>query len=169
MEYAPSCIPDRRARIRPPLQSFLLAPPNCIARHARSGSQECETANCTTTRALEPSLCGRDAVYHLLQILHAISYRASNRPSDATTAAALPRVPRESSSDAARWPGPARVGGRFRVRGPPTDRSLSRLGRAPGDSLCLFTRIKTPPATSAQSVVRAALARRILAPKLPAY
>ena len=36
-----------------------------------------------------------------------------------------------------------------------------------GDRLLSFTRLKVPPVRSAQTAVRAVLARRLLAPKLP--
>ena len=72
----------------------------------------------------------------------------------------------ESLPDGSIWRGPVDV---FELTGhPQTNRCYAWAEQRGLRSVC-FTRLKIPPVKSAQAAVRVVLARRVLAPKLPAY
>ena len=71
----------------------------------------------------------------------------------------------EPLPDGSTWRGTVDV---FDLMGQPlADRCYAWIEQR-GDRSLSFTRLKIPPVRSAQTAVRAALARRLLAPKLPA-
>ena len=76
------------------------------------------------------------------------------------------RIIVEPLPDGSIWRGSVDV---FEVNGQPeTDRCYAWMEQRGVRSVC-FTRLKIPPVRSAQAAVRVVLARRLLAPKLPAY
>ena len=76
------------------------------------------------------------------------------------------RIIVEPLPDGTIWRGPVDV---FELAGQPqSDRCYAWIEKRGLRSVC-FTRLKTAAVKSAQAAVRAVLARRLLAPKLPSY
>ena len=76
------------------------------------------------------------------------------------------RIIAEPLPDVTVWRGPVDV---FQLAGQPqSDRCYAWAEKRGFRSVC-FTRLKTAAVKSAQTAVRAVLARRLLAPKLPSY
>lgn len=71
----------------------------------------------------------------------------------------------ESLPDGTIWRGMVDV---FDLMGQPLSDRCYAWTEQRGGRLLSFTRLKSPPVRSAQTAVRAVLARRLLAPKLPA-